>query len=96
MDHYGVELRVLKEKLEKLKKTNQSLVDENRTLRDENERFRQSHDYYMLIQNACKNSAVVADEFSRFLLTCRLTEEEGVPGLTEEEDPSQLRLDYGR
>ncbi len=54
------------------------------------ERYKAGYDFYMLIQKACQESPVVAGEFQRFLMTCKLVEDdgEGTPGLTAEADPN--------
>jgi hypothetical protein len=59
------------------------------------ERYKAGYDFYMMIQKACQESPVVAGEFQRFLMTCRLVEEseEGTPGLTTE-DNSQYAIRY--
>jgi hypothetical protein len=60
----------------------------------EAERYKGGYDFYMLIQKACQESPVVAGEFQRFLMTCKLVEENetGTPGLTAEDD---YPLQYG-
>ena len=77
------EVRVLREKLGRA----EELADSRRDA---------AH-YYMLIQKACENSPVVAGEFQRFLMTCKLVEEQegGVPGLTAPVPPSpQYGFDF--
>lgn len=73
------------------------LNDEINSLRDRlsvAETYKSTHDFYMLIQNACKNSPVVAEEFRRFLAVCKLVEEDETPGLTTEDNYNQMTLGW--
>jgi hypothetical protein len=58
--------------------------------------YKDGYDFYMLIQKACAESPVVAGEFQRFLMTCKLVEEgeDGTPGLTTEPDRNHA-IQYG-
>ena len=69
------------------------LQKENDRLTLENEQFKPGYTFYMMIQNACKNSPVVAEEFQRFLVVCKLVEEDSTPGLTCE-NAKQLGFNF--
>jgi hypothetical protein len=58
------------------------------------ERFRAGYEFYMLIQKACQESPVVAGEFRRFLMTCKLVEDDAQPGLTAEYNSDQFGMDF--
>jgi hypothetical protein len=59
---------------------------------DNARKYKRAHDFYMMIQKACMENPIVAEEFQRFLSVCRLVgEDEGTPGLTTQ---SEDFIDY--
>lgn len=88
---YDAQARIISKLNEKLR-TCQKVADQAAY---DAERYRAGYEFYMLIQKACQESPVVAGEFQRFLMTCKLVEEteDGTPGLTVE-DNRQYGLDF--
>ncbi len=56
---------------------------------------KQSHEYYMMIQDACRDHETVRAAWDQFLLVVKMCTEDEVVGLTTSEYPDQLDLFEG-
>lgn len=80
-----------------LLKTHKELKEKLIRAEADRDRYKGGYEFYMLIQKACQESPVVAGEFQRFLMTCKLVEEndDGTPGLTAPEGPKPIDYQMG-